>query len=247
MEASLVAKEQFSGQMNIRDVGPASKEVSRRYSDSPGSLFRVDSLSALRMRFLRQRKCDVWCDCNCHTHVRAQTPDMLQSILGTLFVGYAGLPALTPSCSNTKCRRATDGFLQINYYFPQWFLTRIVSMAMKFQDSKIPNICMRVMNVRNMYEGVFMSAFENDADAVEYQITIGQASVLDATDDSGHSPLHVRIHAMPLEVHTYLRLSLLSGRATWKPLRYSSDWDLSRIWRIEHKSKDRDPSMIPES
>ena len=192
MEASVAAKDELSEKMKSTDSASADREVSHaRYSDSPGSLFRADSFSALRMRFLRQRKCEVWCDCKCHTHVRAHTPDQLQSILGILFVAYAGLPALTPSCSNIKCRRVSEGFLQINYYFPPWFLARIVSLAIRFQDSKIPNISMRVLNVRNTYENIFLSALGNDAESIRYQLTIGQALVLDVTDDSGHSPLHV--------------------------------------------------------
>lgn len=188
MEASLAANNEKPSSSS------AHQEIScRRYSDSPGSLFQADSLSALRMRFLRQRRCDVWCDCKCHTHVRTQTPDKLQSIFGTLFIGYAGLPALTPSCSNTRCRRGADGYLQVNYYFPQWFLGRIVSTAMKFQDSVFPKVRMRVLHTRNTFEGIFMNSFDNDADAVEHQLRNGQASVFDATEDSGHSPLHVRM------------------------------------------------------
>ena len=170
----------------------AKQEINnQQYSNDSGSSFQLDIFSALRMRFLRQEKCDAPCDCNCHTHTRTQTPQMLQPLLGALFVGYTGLPALTPSCSNVQCRRSSEGFLQIDYYFPPWFLARIVSMVMRFKDSKIPDISMRVLNVRSAYEAVFSSAFEGDAKMVRYLLTMGQASVLDVTQDSGHSLLHV--------------------------------------------------------
>ena len=194
LQASVAAKENPYTEMKSDTTAPAEQKTPcRRYSDSPGSLFRADSFSALRMRFLRQRKCEVWCDCDCHTHARAQTPDMLRSIFGTMFVGYAGLPALTPACTNIKCHRVSQGFLQVNYYFPQWFLARIVSVAMRFQDSKVPSVSMRVLNLRSTYENIFRSSRRNDAGSVEYQLTIGQASVLDVTEDSGHSPLHVSL------------------------------------------------------
>ena len=62
-----------------------------QYSGSPDSISEA-SFSALRMRFLRRRKCDVRCGCRCHVQTRGQSPKILQSVLGTLFVGYAGLP-----------------------------------------------------------------------------------------------------------------------------------------------------------
>ena len=202
LKASVAAKENSDTEMKSDSTAPGDEKTScRRYSDSHRSLFRADSFSALRMRFLRQRKCDVWCDCSCHTHARTQTPNMLQSVLGTMFVGYAGLPALTPACSNTKCRRVSQGFLQVNYYFPQWFLARIVSVAMRFQDSKIPNISMRVLNIRSTYENIFRDSRRNDAGSVEYQLTMRQASVLDVTEDAGHSPLHVSLCNQSLVVY----------------------------------------------
>ena len=194
VEASVAAKNELSENLNSGDAAPPAHTVTRRQSsNSQRSLPRVNNFSALRLRFLQQRKCELWCDCDCHTIVRARTPDMLQPIFGALFLGYAGLPALTPSCSKTKCRRGSEGFLQLNYYFPQWFVARTISMVLRFQDAKIPKISMRVLNVRDTYEDIFRNAHGNDADLVAYQLTSGQASVIDVTNDSGHSPLHVSI------------------------------------------------------
>lgn len=175
----------------IDSISEKQEIYNRRHSDAPGSSSELDGFSALRMRFLRQQTCDASCDCICHTHTRARTPQMLQSVLGSLFVGYTGLPALTSTCSNIRCRRSSEGFLQIDYYFPPWFLARIVSMAIRFKDSKIPNLSMRVLNVRSSYEAIFLNAREGDATLVRYLLTVGQASVQDVTHDSGHSPLHV--------------------------------------------------------
>lgn len=50
---------------------------------------------------------------------------------------------------------------------------------------------MRILNVRSAYEAGFLSAVGGDAESVRCLLAAGQASVLDVTDDSGHSPLHV--------------------------------------------------------
>ena len=85
---------------------------------SMGRLFAGHSFSALRMRFLRQTKCQQLCDCECHMYKRSRLPQGLESIFGTLFYGYTGLPTATPPCSNNDCRRSSEAFLQVNYYFP---------------------------------------------------------------------------------------------------------------------------------
>ena len=162
------------------------------------SVIRMDNFGAMRMRFLRQGRCTQWCDCACHTYTRTRTPQVVQNVLGALFVGYTGLPRLTPDCANEKCRRSSEAYLQLNYYFPSWFIARAVSFAMSIQNSKIPKISMRVLNLRNLYEEIFQSCIVGNADSVRYLLTSGQASVKDISTDSGHSPLHVRLQIILL-------------------------------------------------
>lgn len=116
---------------------------------------------------------------------------MLQSVLGSLFVGYAGLPVLTPSCSSRVCQGSSEGLLQVNYYFPQWFLARILSLVVKFQDAQTPEVSLRLLNVRSSCESIFQHALHGDAESMKFLLNNGKGSVLDVTDDSGHSPLHV--------------------------------------------------------
>lgn len=168
-----------------------------RYSGSNPSFLPNDSFSALRMRFLRRATCDPRCRCRCHKQTRVQTPQMLQSVLGTLFVGYASLPVVTPPCDNERCKGSSEGFLQINYFFPGWFIARIISMTLRFQGNTGPEMSFRILNVRNRSASIFHYASVGDAEAVAMLLTTKKASVLDVTDDTGHSALHVR-SAMPL-------------------------------------------------
>ena len=200
----------------IDSVSEKQDILNQRSSDAAGSSLQLDGFSALRMRFLRQHRCDASCDCNCHIHTRARSPQMLQSLVGSLFVGYTGLPALASTCSNAKCRRTSEGFLQIDYLFPPWFLARMISMAMRFRDSKIPDLSMRVLNVRSSYEAVFLSAREGDAGLIRHLLTVKQASVQDVTHDSGHTPLHVGTTSPPQSPMLILGPSLLSEKATLK-------------------------------
>ena len=150
VEASIVARQRILENANQGNNVSSNKASSRAEASN-----RVDQFGALRMRFLRRQKCDAWCSCKCHKHVRKQTPDILQSILGRLFVGYVGLPALTPSCFVNKCQRRSDGLLEINYLFPLWFLARIMSISLAFQHSRVSKVSLRMLNVRNTNETSF--------------------------------------------------------------------------------------------
>jgi hypothetical protein len=48
-----------------------------------------------------------------------------------------------------------------------------------------------MLNVRNSFEPIFVSAMGNDAGLVRSLIIANKASVFDVTNDSRHSPLHV--------------------------------------------------------
>ena len=192
VEASTTEKSSFSEKQEISYTNSTiTKFNPRQNSGFQSSVFQTDSFSALRMRFLRQGRCSQWCDCPCHTYTRTSTPQTLQAVLGGLFIGYTGFPALTPECANEKCRRSSEAFLQVNYYFPSWFIARAVSVAMSVQNSKLPKFSMRVLNLRHLYDEIFQAALVGNADTVSYLLLSGQASVKDISSDSGHSPLHV--------------------------------------------------------
>lgn len=126
VEESLMDGSKAAGQSTLSEksndrpldapLGKADRPLLQGHSSAP--LFAGDSFSALRMRFLRQTKCKQWCDCECHMYKRGRAPQSLESTFGTLFYGYTGLPTATPPCSNNECRRSSEAFLQLNYYFP---------------------------------------------------------------------------------------------------------------------------------
>jgi ankyrin repeat protein len=183
-----------ASEKQLRPPIGAEEARGRRYSDSPGALFEGAQFSALRMRFLRRRKCDPWCSCRCHAHTRLRTPQLLQTIIGQLFVGYAGFPALTGSCDlPDTCNGTAQSFVQLNYYFPPWFLARFVTLSLRISDFQKPEYSLRMLNVRSKFEPIFIGAGRNDAALLRSLIHNGKASVLDVTNDDGHSALHLAV------------------------------------------------------
>jgi len=173
----------------------------RRYTDSPGSLFEDAEFSVLCMRFLRRRKCQPWCACRCHSSTRFNMPQLLQSVIGQLFVGYTGLPTLMSSCDlpTDTCQGTGQSFMQINYYFPTWFLSRALTFSLRTSEFQRPEHSLRMLNVRSPLESLFAGAGSNDAALVRSVITNNQGSVLYVTDRDGHSALYLAVKLSHVE------------------------------------------------
>lgn len=193
--SSSTAKKTGDGTVR-RSSAPATMETSP-FSQSGG-------FSALKMRFLRPRRCSPYCDCVCHTTTRLNTPRMLQSMFGALFVGYAGIPRLTQQCTNKACGGNLEGFLQVNYYFPQWMIARMLSTAIRLTPSKGPELSIRTLNIRHEKELIFMSALQGDTATVHKLLSEGQASVLDIANGTGHTALHIAVMRSQVDVISIL-------------------------------------------
>lgn len=158
------------------------------------------ALSALQMRFLSRRRCQACCKCVCHTESRSNTPKFLSSVVGMLYVGYFGIPALSPSCDMSGCKGNSEGLLQVHYFFPSWFLGMVMSMALGVSQTAGPELCLRVANVRPNSDPIFLHAYNGDIDAVRSTLVAGKASVLDVNAQNGNSLLHMAMHKSRLEV-----------------------------------------------
>lgn len=47
-------------------------------------------------------KCRHRCSCVCHAESSVETPSLIRSIIGHLFIGYVGIPSLTPKCESSR-------------------------------------------------------------------------------------------------------------------------------------------------
>lgn len=185
-----------------RDPTPPSSSLRR--SETSKAFRPHDSFSSLRMRFLRRRQCRSYCGCACHAPTRFNSPRMLQAVVGSLFVGYSGIPRVSPACNDDDCVASKEAFVQINYMFPQWLVARMVSAAMRFSAQSGPELSLRTLNVRNPEATIFKAAWENDAVAVNHLLENGEASVMDIAHGLGHTPLHLAVIRSNVEVISVL-------------------------------------------
>ena len=107
---------------------------------------QINSVSAVRIRTSHYwgTPCRPGCSCVCHKRRQFQTPRMLEQVVGSLFFGYSGLPINTPPCSERSCHQRAIPSTQISYYFPSWFLKRMISLVVHFMPLDGPVASLRM-------------------------------------------------------------------------------------------------------
>lgn len=141
------------------------------------------------------RSCKKWCSCVCHkqNHLKFSTP--LTYVLGSLFVGYSGLPVSTPPCNEHSCLRRAIPALEFSYYFPGWFLARSLLMSLKLVPLAGPELTLRMPRLirwTTKEANLFHSARAGKLEAIQSMFTGGIVTPFDVTLSLGESALFVR-------------------------------------------------------
>lgn len=81
-----------------------------------------------RIRTAIQAACSASCRCQCHRTTSLKSPQWMKSFIGLLFVGYSGTPLSfrQKPCNEISCQQQNYSILSVNYFFPSWFLHRMV-------------------------------------------------------------------------------------------------------------------------
>jgi hypothetical protein len=154
---------------------------------------QINTFSAVRIKTSNYwgTPCRSGCCCACHKRLQLQTPRILDHLIGTLFMGYSGLPMITPSCDQPSCRQRSIPSTQMTYYFPRWFLLRAVSLAIMLLPNNGPVVSLRLQRTVSGSSKIFDYANVGDIDGMKRLFSSGQASPHDVRFDSGTSALQV--------------------------------------------------------
>lgn len=146
---------------------------------------------------LTQSLCEPDCSCACHKGGRIRSPRYLNAIFGSLLIGYRAQPWVTATCDSSDCRGRLT-YVTYTYAFPPWLLDRMVTFRIAYDQSRGPELCVRLPRVRSHGDSIFTAARmylprENEAaiQHIKLLLTNGEASVLDV-DPYGHTALQVR-------------------------------------------------------
>ena len=142
----------------------------------------------LKFYFSNERICGLFCLCSCHKESRIQSPDILQHIVGRLFIGYSGVPFLTRACNRKDCQRRVATKARIGFAFPSWLAHQAITAS--YSPRQDPERLLRVLKVRSKNDNFFAAFQDGHTLAIRYHIETGKGSWLDV-DEYGRSPMHV--------------------------------------------------------
>ena len=111
---------------------------------------------------LTRNQCVAACTCQCHSRNSFKSPKFLNSIFGTLFVGYCANPWLRQACNVTTCRN-TARRTSLTYIFPRWLLSQTIQALFVHHDQAGPEMVVRMVNTRpKLFLTKFMSRVIDD-------------------------------------------------------------------------------------
>ena len=139
-------------------------------------------------------ECSRICRCSCHIRRRLQTPRLLDRFLGTLFIGYSGLPIPSQKCDQVSCSGRNNSSTSFVYRFPRWFImSRMVQLKAKVTAMYGPEVSLRFNRVVDGKALVFHYATTGNISKMRQLFEQGRASPSDVRFDSGWTAFHVSI------------------------------------------------------
>lgn len=174
-----------SPQRPLDDFAPAATDS--KHKTSP-----ADSTGMIQIRASCYRKtCRPWCSCCCHARRSVRSPGLAKGFIGSLFVGYSGVPLVTQPCNERQCRRRSTPRFILSYQFPAWFWTRALFASFTTANVPGPEMLIRVQTKIPYASEIYQHCLNGNAESLQRLFQERAASPFDV-DPDGLSLLHVR-------------------------------------------------------
>ena len=157
-----------------------------------GSICQLGESTSMSFHVSRVGLCRGLCNCSCHYRSRYQTPKFLNQFLGTLFIGYTGLPYWDKTCDQPECSSQFSRTVTAAYTFPQWFLSRTLNIVAAMTHNGQPSLGIRVKNrVKIAESDIFTLARLGDTQGIIEVFNRRRATIDDLVYHSGQTILQV--------------------------------------------------------
>ncbi|KAF3291529.1 hypothetical protein TWF970_000743 [Orbilia oligospora] len=150
--------------------------------------------------------CSSYCLCACHRRSSISTPAIFRQILGFLFIGYVGSPVFkTTKCTQKKCKGQTQSSIHVIYYFPTWWMNRVLVGAANVSNQGISNARLTThARLRMSPETIMWGAAWNDLERIKLLLQNRMARPNDMDYEGGVSALNYAVVNSRPEVCQFL-------------------------------------------
>ncbi|KAL9118326.1 MAG: hypothetical protein Q9187_005131, partial [Circinaria calcarea] len=152
------------------------------------TLPRSSNAINIKVKQYRGASCPPRCLCKCHTSKQMRSPQLLDRLIGNLFLGYSHTPIFAPSCDKATCGQLPFCFITITYLFPTWFLHQILSIFFVYTKRDGPALSLRTLRIRSGTDVIFHSAAIGDITRIKSLFAKGEASPFDVMAASESQP-----------------------------------------------------------
>jgi hypothetical protein len=158
---------------------------------SLASGIEADSTLNIRASAYRRSRCEGWCSCICHRPCYLQTAQSVDFLLGSLFIGYSCFPIRRRGCNERTCRQQSIPTIKVSYYFPRWFLNRVIQFKAWSSYMQGPSLSLNVPRVIPDDSPVLSFAVQGNLAEIRSLFNKGLASPYDIGLSNGRTALHV--------------------------------------------------------
>ena len=153
--------------------------------------FGSRSCISVEVQQLRGSRCLAGCSCACHTPGKYRSPQFFDRLIGGLFIGYAGMPFVTPRCNKPSCARDLCTTFTATYFFPQWYLSHVlIAMIQRSQRDSL-KACLTVYKWEDDNGPVTTAIFQNNVSAIKRLLAKRQMTPFEIGIRTKRSILHV--------------------------------------------------------
>ncbi len=174
---------------------PSRRPRLRRRSkgSEPRSPVRSEGIG-IRLSQYFSTACRPGCSCVCHTQRRTATPGLMDRVIGQLFVGYAGLPLLSPKCDAETCGKTQSTHVSVEYWFPLGFCwSQIIRLQLGYRPSLGPQLQLSTLRRVPDSAQCVNFALEGNIEGLKSLFKQGLASPRDVSSTRGYSVLRVSL------------------------------------------------------
>lgn len=157
---------------------------------------------AVHLSYQQRSLCVPSCPCPCHTWRYLKSPRVLDRLIGSLVIGYSGVPLRTRKCLATTCRSEATYALNVWYKFPLWVVAQAVTFALYSRYGQ-PTAGLSMARIRPHNSRIFSWSESGNIQGLKYLFQNGLASPFDISAQTGDQPLHVKFSVISRLFHPY--------------------------------------------
>ena len=140
----------------------------------------------------RISNCGRGCHCACHKEEKTSTPTIMNRLFGQLFVGYSGMPLLSPNCDSAACWKAQVPTVSLEYWFPYGvFWSQIISLKVAYQPNTGPQMALSTLRQVSDSATCINFAVSGNIEGLKELFRRGVASPRDVSSTRGYSLMRV--------------------------------------------------------